>query len=569
MSNFRSCRDTVVWFQDDLTVLVGENNSGKSNVVDAVRLVTAPSDGRRARFCEPADLSFDSGQDWLDLRTVYGGLSLAEQALFLSASTGVDSADIAYRLRYDAPAPHERRGRTTWTVGANDSPDPEPAARDRIRHVYLPPLRDAQQALASGTGDRIEFVLKALAADAEVETLEASAAQAFDELAADPLIRRASDSVAEQVTELSRSTIPHTSSLGFVEPKLRQLARALRVKLNEAGLDLVDLSHSGLGYANLLFLSTVVVELEATRDADLTLFLVEEPEAHLHPQLQTAVLDFLMSAARENENNPSDIQVVVTTHSAQLASAVPSARVEVIKTTSVILGDDSTARNSKTVPVWRLDVAAAQRRKVDRYINATRSPMLFGPRVMLVEGIAEALLLPSLARRFLGSAEQVARFRGVALVAIDGVDFEPYLRLLLLPHDGICIAHRVVVVTDKDPNSPGDRVAALEQLAVELEAPGRLVVEAAEITLEASLFQAGNVDCLREGFLAQRPQSEHVWDDLMEKPASDRAAELMKILREKSILKGDLAQHVAARVEANEDFWLPEYLHRALVEALE
>lgn len=38
VKNFRSCYDTVVRFREDLTVLVGENNSGKSNVVDALRL---------------------------------------------------------------------------------------------------------------------------------------------------------------------------------------------------------------------------------------------------------------------------------------------------------------------------------------------------------------------------------------------------------------------------------------------------------------------------------------------------------------------------------------------------
>lgn len=586
ISNFRSCRDTNVWLQPDLTVLVGENNSGKSNLIDAIRLATSPSDGRRSRYCELSDLSFASDLAHFEIRGVYGGLSHAEQAQFISASNGVGTGEIAYRLRFDAPEPHARRGRTSWTVGANDAIDPEPAARERIRHVYLPPLRDAQQVLASGSGERIEFVLHALAAGDELEALESSAADAFDGLGEDPLITRANDSIAARVTDLSRGSIPHVSQLGFVEPKLRQLARALRVKMGEAGLDPVDLSHSGLGYANLLFLATVVVELEATHDADLTLFLVEEPEAHLHPQLQTAVLDFLVAAARQGADGAADIQVVVTTHSAQLASALSASHVEVIKAATAVLADPAgeaaeegeaddeegagevEVRCTRSVPIWRLDVEDHHRRKVDRYLNATRSPMLFGPRVILVEGIAEALLLPSLAKRHLAEPDQLARFRGVALVPIDGVDFEPYLRLLLTPHEDLCIAERVIVITDLDPEAPGDRVAALLELAADLGADDRIVIEAAEITLEASLYSAGNEECLRAGFLAQRPQSQHIWDDLVALPPADQPAGLIEIFQEKRISKGDFAQHVAAKVESPDQFETPPYLLAAVMAAI-
>jgi len=553
----------MFWFQPDLTVLVGENNSGKSNIIDAIRLVTAPSDGRRTRYCEASDVSFNTDDPWFDIRAVFAGLSIQKQAMYLSSSNGVGTGEISYRLRHDIAGRHERRGINSWTVGANDSVDPEPAARERIRHVFLPPLRDAQQSLASGGGDRIEFVMKALAAEGEIEKFEASAATAFADLSSDPLVVRANDGIATQLSGLSRGSMPQISKVGFVEPSLRQLARALRVKIGEVGLDPTELTHTGLGYSNLLFLATVVVELEATRDADLTLFLVEEPEAHLHPQLQTAVLDFLKGAARHDVEVPGEVQVIVTTHSAQLACAVPAAQVAVIKA-SHLAGIDPPVRCSAAVPAWLLDVPDIQRRKVDRYINATRSPMLFGPRVLLVEGIAEALLLPPLARRVL-SDDDFARFRGVALVAIDGVDFEPYIRLLLSQHDGICIAERVVVITDKDPTSPGDRAARLVALAQELGAEQRLHVEVSDvITLEASLFSAGNEVCLRDGFLAQHSRLQPAWDDMMLTPELSRPAALVKLFQDKRIAKGDLAQHVAGVIESAASFTVPPYLQAAI-----
>ena len=56
LTNFRSCLDTKISFQSDLTVLVGENNGGKSNVIDAIRLLTLPLNGRRDRYPEDDDL---------------------------------------------------------------------------------------------------------------------------------------------------------------------------------------------------------------------------------------------------------------------------------------------------------------------------------------------------------------------------------------------------------------------------------------------------------------------------------------------------------------------------------
>ena len=96
-------------------------------------------------------------------------------------------------------------------------------------------------------------------------------------------------------------------------------------------------------------------------------------------------------------------------------------------------------------------------RKVSRYLDVTRSALLFGNRALLVEGIAEALLIPVIAERLVlhGNAQAWQRFQGTVLVPIGGVDFAPYVEILLRPYEGSTIADHVVVVTDADPSAPG------------------------------------------------------------------------------------------------------------------
>ncbi|WP_257072765.1 ATP-dependent nuclease, partial [Campylobacter jejuni] len=109
------------------------------------------------------------------------------------------------------------------------------------------------------------------------------------------------------------------------------------MKMAEKGIEPRDLASSGLGYANLLFLSTVLLELSVVRESELTILLIEEPEAHLHPQLQGVLLDFLRSAAKGKFDDDTGVsirgrlQVIATTHSPSIASAVGVNDIVVIK----------------------------------------------------------------------------------------------------------------------------------------------------------------------------------------------------------------------------------------------
>ncbi len=601
LTNFRSFETGTVGLRPFLTVLTGENNGGKTNVLEALRLFTHPADGRRTRFADLDDVR--RGATDFSIVARFADLTPTQRGLFATALESATGGGARYGMRYRPPEGRARRGRVEFWAGMHEGAEPEPEARELIRHVHLPALRDAQRELASANPERIAFLLRQIAGadESKIDELQKDASAALGGLSKNDLVTGARDNVSAGLGKLTEGVQPHAADLRFPGLKLRQIARHLRFFLQRSGLDPVDLTESGLGYANLLFLATVLVELAGADDAELTLFLVEEPEAHLHPQLQAATLAYLHERATASAKNVVDngrpagaIQVVVTTHSPNLAAAVSCSHVVVLRQTTREIEEAATADQpedttdsystpafvtlSHAVAVEKLALDDVTLGKVDRYIDVTRAALLFAPRVMLLEGIAEALLLPAIAEWCRGKGtltpQQYARFRAATFAAIEGVDFEPYVRLLVGSDGSARIADRVIIVTDGDDDVGADttpgalRKSKLLELAHSLGAPDGVGVYVSKVTLEADVLAAGNRDLIRAAFLAARPKSVARFDT--DVPATDlpdeQGRKFTQLAAATRIRKGDFAQDLATAIKGGAPFTPPEYLVHAIMD---
>ncbi len=227
-----------------------------------------------------------------------------------------------------------------------------------------------------------------------------------------------------------------------------QLAQALSIELtgNDFGklaarlsilVDAFEIERNGLGYNNLIFMAVVLSELAKNADAAFRSLIVEEPEAHLHPQLQAVLLRYL--SALQSKEGEKSVQIFVTSHSPNFAS---------IADLDAIVCLVETKTGVEAFHPRAINFGKGKREKLKRYLDVTRAELFFARRVVFVEGAAELIMVSVLAQ----CANFDLRDHGVSLISVEGLNFDSFLPLF--GKTGIKIP--VSVITDADPQKVKD-----------------------------------------------------------------------------------------------------------------
>lgn len=433
-----------------LNILVGPNDAGKSTIIDAVRYLLW---SRGDDYVRPDlhDFYVDAGGvracDFV-VRCTFDGLTVDEQSRFLEWCTnekGKLRLHVCMRGALRTSAGGGSFVTTQYRSGEDGEGLPlDGELREYLRTTYLKPLRDAERELRAGRRSRLSRILGAMPAMGnEWKPAEAGGpATLFDTLKTADDEVRANDAITGIQEQVNTSFL---GKLSFVDDPLvatldlgakgsfDQVLERLELYLNpRQGGERVP---RGLGYNNLLFMAAELLLLQSHPD-QVPFLLIEEPEAHLHPQHQTLFMEVLAerAASPKTAEAAPQVQVLLTTHSPHLAAGAS------LETMTMIVGH-------RTFPLGtghtRLD--ADDYEFLRRFLDATKANLFFARALIVVEGDGENLLLPAIAQK-LGKP---LSSHGVSLVNVGHRGLFRYSRILQRCK-GDAIPVPVALIPDRD-----------------------------------------------------------------------------------------------------------------------
>jgi len=428
--------DLTVPFSTGLNVLIGENDSGKTAIVDAIKLVLDTHSSEWIRL-EIDDFYKDSTR--LRIECLFNAFS-DDEAKHFTEWLGIDGegeAAIPYlKVILDASRQGDRILPFDIRAGLDEEGDRLNAeARDYLKTTYLKPLRDAKSELMPRKGSRLSQILVGHEAFKdkdeshwlmkEFKTFKKLIEEYFKE---DKDGDNKGKLLKEQLEDYLQGFFGEKRNINFLssDKKLKEILEILKLALEDENL--------GLGSQNLLFIAAELLNLERLNWDGLRLGLIEELEAHLHPQAQLKVVTYLQQLAERKE---SYVQLILTTHSPNLGSKVTLGNLIICSNGRVFpMGATPTKYTKLEEPDYKF---------LERFLDVTKANLFFAKGVILVEGWAEELILPALAKKLDCDLTQ----NGVSIVNVGSTAFLRYSKIFQRADDSE-IDIPVSVVTDLD-----------------------------------------------------------------------------------------------------------------------
>ena len=449
-------------FNPGLNILIGENNVGKTTVLEAIALCLSIGDFDKPFALQPSD--FHDQDLPIEVKLVFSDLNNSQEAAFHTALSSLNSGAPTVEFTFHFEIKGSRIIRSI-TCGQTDALKSSEEMLTYIHCNYLKAVRDVTLEFSPGFRNRIAKIL-----ERKFSVLSKARKEEFIEIFNEANTKAKSfsvplselghtenhedqvdnESASEyrpiEILESAANDIIHKLQfigddndiyLCFIEHELRRILRNVIAKLQT--LDL-DLTLNGMGYNNLIYLAMLLTELEqGYEDHEYLCLIVEEPEAHLHPQLQKLLLEYF---SQEFPN----VQVFLSSHSPIFVSD------SLLDNIIVMITADSGLINS--VPLKSIGLSMETKSFLRRFLDVTRAQLFFARNIVFVEGYSEAMLFKAFWNEEYRDDEKAFHKQSIEVVNIQGIAFDYYVELIEKVY--VTTGTKCVVITDDDRGTGND-----------------------------------------------------------------------------------------------------------------